>query len=152
MVVAVTLAGEDFIRGEVIVHGTAGRAVLEYPTDRLLLPGESGLREVPGRASLLVNLIAHRADRAGVALIAPLARTAPFTAVLEAVQAAPEPTLLTGDLIRSTGVPPERVNTIVGVNKVLREVAETGELPTELGVPWAVRPHRIELSGEEIDG
>jgi predicted dehydrogenase len=147
VVAAVTLAGEDLIAGEVIVTGTAGRAVLEYPTDRLLLPGDAAPREVPGRRGLLENLLAHRADPVGVPLIAPLARTAPFTAVLEAVTAAPEPTPLGGDLVTATGAGPDRVLTVRGVNRLLRRAAEEGALLSELRVPWAVRPHRADLDG-----
>ncbi|MEV4770592.1 Gfo/Idh/MocA family protein [Micromonospora humida] len=146
IVAAVTLAGEDFVAGEVIVTGTAGRAVLEYPTDRLLLPGDPHPREVPGRRGLLENLLAHRADPAGTPLIAPLARTAPFTAVLEQVQRAPEPTLLGGDLVTVTGSGPERVVTVPGINAALRRAAEQGALLSELAVPWAVPPVRIPLA------
>ncbi|SCG45794.1 Gfo/Idh/MocA family protein [Micromonospora halophytica] len=149
IVAAVTLAGEDFVAGEVIVTGTAGRAVLEYPTDRLLLPGDDAPREVPGRRGLLENLVAHRADPAGVPLIAPLARTAPFTAVLEVVQAAPEPTLLGRELVSVTGEGPQRVVTVHGVNAALRRAAERGALLSELAVPWAVPPVRRELTDEE---
>ncbi|MEU9510919.1 Gfo/Idh/MocA family oxidoreductase [Micromonospora sp. NPDC048170] len=148
IVAAVTLAGEDFVAGEVIVTGTAGRAVLEYPTDRLLLPGGAGPREVPGRRGLLENLLAHRADPA-VPLIAPLARTAPFTAVLEAVTAAPEPTRLGGDLVTAVGDGPDRMLTVHGVNRLLRRAADEGALLSELGVPWAVAPHRTDLTGQE---
>lgn len=148
IVAAVTLAGEDFVAGEVIVTGTAGRAVLEYPTDRLLLPGDAGAREVPGRRGLLENLLAHRADPA-VPLIAPLARTAPFTAVLEAVTTAPEPAPLGGDLVTATGDGPQRVLTVRGINRLLRRAADEGALLSELGVPWAVAPHRRELTGQE---
>ncbi|MGC5330174.1 Gfo/Idh/MocA family protein [Micromonospora sp. DT62] len=148
IVAAVTLAGEDFVAGEVIVTGTAGRAVLEYPTDRLLLPGDAGAREVPGRRGLLENLLAHRADPA-VALISPLARTAPFTAVLEAVTTAPEPAPLGGDLVTATGDGPQRVLTVRGVNRLLRQAAEEGALLSELAVPWAVAPHRTDLTGQE---
>jgi predicted dehydrogenase len=140
IVAAVTLAGEEFVPGEVVVTGTAGRAVLEYPTDRLLLPGDDAPRAVPGRRGLLENLLEHRADPAGVPLIAPLARTAPFTAVLEVVRAAPEPTLLDGDLVTAAGHGPQRVLTLRGVNGVLRRAAEAGKLPSELAVPWAVPP------------
>ncbi|MFY1702432.1 Gfo/Idh/MocA family protein [Micromonospora sp. WMMA1923] len=147
IVVAVTLAGEDFIPGEVIVTGTAGRAVLEYPTDRLRLPGEAGLRTVPGRRGLLANLLDHRADPVGVPLIAPLARTAPFTAVLEAVTGAPEPTLLDDDRLVTTGTGADRVRSIRGVNAALRQAAEGGLLLSELPVPWAVGPHRVDLTG-----
>jgi predicted dehydrogenase len=151
IVAAVTLAGEDFVAGEVIVTGTAGRAVLEYPTDRLLLPGDDAPRAVPGRRGLLENLLDHRADPAGTPLIAPLARTAGFTAVLEAVHAAPEPTLLGGDLVTVTGAGPDRVLTVRGVNGVLRRCAESGSLPAESAVPWAVPPVRVELCGAADD-
>ncbi|MFE0588864.1 Gfo/Idh/MocA family protein [Micromonospora echinospora] len=147
VVAAVTLAGEDFVRGEVLVEGTAGRAVLEYPTDRLLLPGDAEPRSVPGRVGLLENLLDHRAT--GTPLIAPLARTAPFTAVLEVIQHAPEPTLLDGDLVTTTGDGPDRVVTIRGVNGVLRRAAETGALLSELAVPWAVPPVRTTLAERE---
>ncbi|SCL35075.1 Predicted dehydrogenase [Micromonospora nigra] len=141
IVAAVTLAGEAFVPGEVTVTGHAGRAVLEYPTDRLLLPGDEAPREVPGRRGLLENLIEHRADRT-VPLIAPLARTAPFTAVLTALRAAPEPRLLGGDVVEQVGAGAERIVRIRGINEVLRTAADRGALPSELGVPWAVPPWR----------
>ncbi|WP_407940431.1 Gfo/Idh/MocA family protein [Micromonospora auratinigra] len=136
---AVTLAGEDFVPGEVLVTGTGGRAVLEYPTDRLRLPDEPEPRPVPGRYGLLENLLDHRA--AGSPLLAPLARTAPFTAVLDALRNAPEPTLLGGPLVTAVGDGPQRVRVLRGVNAVLRAAARTGVLPSEAGVPWAVRPY-----------
>ncbi|GIJ25126.1 oxidoreductase [Micromonospora qiuiae] len=144
IVAAVTLAGEDFIPGEVIVTGSAGRAVLEYPTDRLRLPGDDTFREVPGRRGLLENLLDHRADP-GVPLIAPLARTAAFTAVLTALQEAPDPTLLDGDLVDAVGAGPQRVLRVRGINAVLRRAAEDGALPSEWGVRWAVRPWRAAI-------
>jgi len=136
---AVTLAGEEFVAGDVVVTGSAGRAVLEYPTDRLTVPGEPA-REVPGRVDLLENLVAHRRDPAGVPLIAPLARTAPFTAVAQALAGAAAPALLDGDRVVSIGKPPARVRSIRGVNAVLRQAVAGLALPSELGVPWAVRP------------
>jgi predicted dehydrogenase len=142
---AVTLAGEDFIAGEVIVHGTAGRAVLEYPTDRLMLPGDPELRTVPGRVNLLENLLDHRADPAGVPLIVPLARTMGFTATLEAIAAGPEPVLVDGDRVAVIGEPPDRVLSIRGINAVLRRAAEQQALLSELDVPWAAAPHRVAL-------
>ncbi|MFD2765375.1 Gfo/Idh/MocA family protein [Micromonospora eburnea] len=144
---AVTLAGADFVPGEVVVAAARGRAVLEYPTDRLWLPGEPEPRPVPGRRGLLENLLDHRA--AGVPLIAPLARTAPFTEVLTALRGAPEPALLGGDLVDTVGEGPRRVLCVRGVNAVLRRAAESGALPSELGVPWAVPPYRVDgLAGE----
>lgn len=96
------------------MHGTAGRAVLEYPTDRLLLPGDPEPRAVPGRVGLLANLLEHRADPDGVPLIVPLDRTAGFTALIEAIHAAPEPTLLGGETVVGTGAGPDRVWSIRG--------------------------------------
>ena len=139
---ALTLAAEEHVAGDVLVTGERGRAVLEYPTDRLRLPGDARPRAVPGRVGLLANLLDHRA--AGVPLIAPLARTGPFTEVLDALRDAPEPTLLDGDLVRTVGDGLERVRVLRGVNAVLRDAAETGALPSEAGVPWAVRPYLVD--------
>jgi len=133
MTIGATLAGEDFIPGEVIVTGRAGRAELEYPTDRLALPGDAVRREVPGRTDLLANLLDHRADPARVPLLVPLEATAGFTAVVEAVTA-PEPVFVEAE---SIGDGPARIQVIKGINAVLREVAETGLLPAEAGVSWA---------------
>lgn len=133
VLLAVTLAGEDFLAGEITVEGSAGRAVLEYPTDRLALPGESELRHVEGRTGLLENLLAHRADPA-VPLLAPLARTAGFTAVLEALTELPAPPLLGGEHVEVRGA----VRVIPGINGVLRRCATSLALPSELGVAWAV--------------
>ncbi|MET8280033.1 Gfo/Idh/MocA family oxidoreductase [Micromonospora sp. NPDC005174] len=143
---AVTLASEEFVAGEVVVTGTRGQAVLEYPTDRLRLPGDAVTRRVPGRRGLLENLLAHRVDPAAVPLIAPLARTAPFTALLDALRAAPEPRLLDGDLVDVVGDGDERVVRIRGVVEVLRRAAEQGALPSEQGVPWAVPAYRAHLA------
>src|SRR5690606_27331877 len=116
---------------------SAGRAVLEYPTDRLMLPGETKLREVPGRVGLLENLLDHRVAPDRVPLIVPVERTAPFTVLAEAIHDAPEPTLVTSEVVYATGEPPERVLTIRGVNAALRRAAEERALLSELGVPWA---------------
>ncbi|GIM98026.1 Gfo/Idh/MocA family protein [Paractinoplanes toevensis] len=135
VMIAVTLAGEDFIAGEIGARGTAGSALLEYPTDRLALPG-SGLRDVPGRTDLLTNLLDHRSS--GEPLLVPLPVTADFTAVLEAltVPDVPEPHLLDDSVVVVEG----SKRTIPGINDLLRKVVETLALPSEMGVPWAVRP------------
>ncbi|MFD0741529.1 gfo/Idh/MocA family oxidoreductase [Phytohabitans flavus] len=150
ILVAVTLCGEEKIEGEVIVYGTGGRAVLEYPTDRLRLPGDDDFRALPGRVDLLENLIQHRAD--GTALIAPLARTEPFTAVLDVLNSAPEPAFLGGDLVAEQGEKPARIVTIKGVNAALRQAAERLALLSELPVPWAVGPHRVRLTATPESG
>jgi predicted dehydrogenase len=140
MMAAVTLAGAEFIAGEVIVTGTAGRAVLEYPTDRLRLPGEAEPRRIPGRVDLLSNLLDHRRDPAAAPLLAPLDGTAGFTAVVEALTAPgrPPPVRLEPPLVAARDDPP--VRTVTGIEAVLRQAAETLLLPSELGVAWAGRP------------
>jgi antitoxin component of RelBE/YafQ-DinJ toxin-antitoxin module len=134
LLAAVTLAGEDFIAGDIVVDGSGGRAVLEYPTDRLALPGAPPSES--GRTGLLQNLIAHR--RTGEPLIAPLDRTAIFTTVLEAITAPdlPPPTLLAAPHVESRA----GVRVITGINALLRQVADTGSLPSELAIPWATPP------------
>ncbi|SDS12890.1 Gfo/Idh/MocA family protein [Actinoplanes derwentensis] len=128
--IAVTLASRVFIPGEIHV----GDAVLEYPTDRLRLPGESDFTHVPGRAGLLENLIDHR-DDPEVPLLAPLKRTAGFTAVAEAIVTAPEPVTIP-DAFREPH-PDGGGSVVTGIDQVIRDVADSGRLPSELGVPWA---------------
>ncbi|HEY0002679.1 MAG TPA: Gfo/Idh/MocA family oxidoreductase [Actinoplanes sp.] len=142
LVVAVTLAGEDFIAGEIEATGTGSRALLEYTTDRLALPGSTELADVPGRTDLLANLLDHRAD--GTPLLVPLTATADFTTVLEALTATdmPAPHLLEGDPVVIDGTH----RSIAGVNEVIRQVTAKMALPSELGVPWAVPPVTRDLA------
>ncbi|ASW55256.1 Gfo/Idh/MocA family protein [Plantactinospora sp. KBS50] len=135
--VAVTLSSDTFVPGE--IH--AGGAVLEYPTDRLRLPGDPDWRPPAGRVDLLENLLAHRA--AGVPLVAPLARTRMFTAMLAVLATAPVPTPVPDRYLRPH---PEGAGQVIdGVADLLRAAAERGALPSELGVPWAVPPYRTVL-------
>jgi predicted dehydrogenase len=142
IVVAATLCAEGFLPGEILVHGTLGRAVLEYPTDRLQLPGDPALRLVGGRASLLENLLAHRRDES-MPLLASLDRTAPFTALVEAISAAPPP----------HDVPPSYVDdlggtrVITGIDSAIRQAADLPALFSELPVAWAVPPYHGKLNG-----
>lgn len=142
LMAAVTLAGEDFIAGEVIVRGTAGRAILEYPTDKLALRGDPAPVLVPGRTGLLANLLAHRADRA-IPLVVPLSRTESFTAVLQALTS-PElaaPTLLGPPHAETHGA--ER--TIPGINAILRRAAASLALPSEMDIPWSQKPNLVRI-------
>jgi predicted dehydrogenase len=133
--IAVTLCGEEFVPGDITVTGSGGTAVLEYPTDRLRLPGEADLTHGPGRVGLLDNLLDHRADPT-VPLLVPLARTLPFTALLAPILAAP-PAL----------IPPEYLSThhdlatprlsITGINAAIDEAANRMALFSELPLPWA---------------
>jgi predicted dehydrogenase len=130
---AVSLCSTEFIRGEITVTGTGGTAILEYPTDRLKLPGDDDLREIPGRVSLLDNLVAHR--RHGEPLLVPLDRTRPFTVLAELINTAPPPLPIgAGHLVPhpdGTGL------AVDGIAPVTRAAAAAGALYSELPVPWA---------------
>ena len=145
-VIAVTLASATFAAGEIIVTGTDGRAVLEYPKDRVQMPGESELREVPGRVGLLENLIEHRADPS-VRLLAPLSRTAIFTMIAEAIVAAPMPVRIDDRYLSPH--PDGTGNVVDGIEDLLRSAVARGAMPSELGAPWAAAPHRAVLDLRE---
>jgi predicted dehydrogenase len=130
LTVAVTLAAREFRAGDITVTGTAGTAVLEYPTDRLRLPG-AGWEPFPGREDLLLNLLAHRVDP-GVALRAELDRTRGFTAVLEAVMAAPPPVPIEQRFL----VGHDGGWAIDGVEAAVASAAAAGALFSETAFPW----------------
>jgi predicted dehydrogenase len=140
---AVTLCAEEYVPGEIVVTGTAGRAVHGYPTDTLQLPGEPAATSRPGRVNLLANLLDHRADPTGVPLLVPLARTAAFTTVLGPVTGAPvsavDPAYLT---TRHDLASPRLV--ISGVNAAVAAAARELALFSELNLPWAAhRPAAV---------
>jgi predicted dehydrogenase len=133
--VAVTLCSTEFVAGEITVTGTEGTAVLEYPTDRLKLPGDDDFAEVPGRQSLLDNLAAYPG---GGPLIVPLERTKPFTAIVEAIGAAPRPALVADEhLIHH---PDGTGRAIAGVADAVRAAAAKHALFSELGGQWTGSP------------
>jgi predicted dehydrogenase len=133
--IAVTLCAEEFEPGSITVTGRSGTAVLEYPIDRLRLPGDPEPREVPGRVGLLPNLVEHRADR-GRPLVAPLARTEPFTEVLDVVTAAPVTAIDPRYLGEATDLPTPRL-VVDGINEMVHRAAADLALFSELSVPWA---------------
>ncbi len=130
--VAVTLCSTDFIAGEITVTGTGGTAVLEYPTDRLKLPGDDDFAEIPGRRGLLDNLAE------GGPLIVPLERTKPFTAIVEAIGAAPRPTLVADEHL--VPHPDGTGRAIAGVADAVHAAAAQQALFSELGFGWTFAP------------
>lgn len=131
VVVAVTLCAEGFLPGSILVQGTAGEAELEYPTDRLRMSSSDW--EPTGRADLLLNLLDQRDE-----LIAPLAATAAFTAVLEHIQAAPAPRPIDPAHLVERNEGPARQLVIPGIDQLVRTAArrlalfsELGDLPTQ---------------------
>lgn len=124
IVVAVSLNAEEHLDPLITVHGSAGQAQLAYTLDRLTLDGVE--RTVDGRDSLLRNLVEHRD-----ALIAPLALTAPFTEVLEHIQAAPLAAIHPARLSWS-GEGPSRHVVVHPVNALVRAAARSLALPSEV--------------------
>lgn len=139
LVAAVTVAADEFRHAEVTVHGGDSAVRLEYPTDRVCIGTGEQWRSVPGRPTLLKNLLDHRADPT-VPLAAPLASTRAVVALLDSVYSA--------EVHR---VPAEFLNQADG-GVVIRGIAETvrlatarGALFSEMSVPWARRPDVVDF-------
>ncbi|MBT8226222.1 MAG: Gfo/Idh/MocA family oxidoreductase [Dactylosporangium sp.] len=144
--VAVTLASATFAAGEIITRGARGSALLEYPKDRVQLPGDTAWSEPRGRTGLLENLLDHRTDPT-VPLIAPLSRTALFTVIAEAIVAAPLPERI--DARHLSPHPDGTGNAIDGIEDLMRQVVREHQLPSGLSTPWAVAPYRTVLDRRE---
>ncbi|WP_199039366.1 Gfo/Idh/MocA family protein [Glycomyces salinus] len=130
--VAVTLCGERKLEGDVWVKGSEGEAWLEYPTDRLLLPGEDEPKQY-GRTNLLDNLVHHR--QRGVGLISGLRRSKTFTGVLERVLSDPMPRLVDPAHVERIGDDP--VSVLSGADTAVERAARSASLFSELDLPWA---------------
>ncbi|MEV0458114.1 Gfo/Idh/MocA family protein [Catellatospora methionotrophica] len=130
VLVAVTLAGEEHVDGDITVYGDRGTAELAFREDLLRLPGDPVAALVEGRQTLLENLLAFRAS--GTPLLSGLARTAPFTTVIEQLRAAAPPYQVAADVLAVE----DGHRTLVGVNAVLRRCAAEGALMNELSTPW----------------
>jgi predicted dehydrogenase len=135
---ALTLCAEEpGLEPAIIVHGSEGRAVLHYPSDRLELTIDGATTETQyERDDLLLNLLAHRADPS-VPLSAPLVETGGFTKVLEAVRTAPPPRQIDPALVSWQGEGPQRHPVVLEVGKWVGQAAESLTLFSELGAPWA---------------
>jgi predicted dehydrogenase len=140
VVTALTLCAErPDAEPMVIVHGSEGRAVLRYPSDRLevTIDGRTTTTQYE-RDDLLENLLDHRADP-DVPLLAPLSETGGFTRVVEAVRVAAPPSEIPAELVRWEGEGPQRRPIVLEVEKWVTQAAEDLALFSELGAPWALR-------------
>jgi hypothetical protein len=119
------------------VHGTRGRAVLTYPSDRLDLTVDGVTTGTTyERDDLLPNLIEHREDPT-VELLAPLEQLGGFTKVLEAVRLAKPPRLIDPAYITWQGEGRQRHPVVTEVGKWAEQAAENLALFSELNAPWA---------------
>ncbi len=132
VVVAATLDAEADHEPYVLVHGTEGRIRWHYKTDLVTIGGEQ--RTVGPPRDLLANLVAHLRD--GEPLLAPLAATRAFTALVESVRDAPEPRPLPADWVRAVDTGPERHFVVPGVDRAVDAAAERLALFSELALPW----------------
>ncbi|WP_100445815.1 Gfo/Idh/MocA family protein [Glycomyces xiaoerkulensis] len=130
--VAVTLCGDRKLEGDIYVRGTEGEAWLEYPTDRLSLPGDAEPKQY-GRTDLFDNLLLHR--QRGVGLISGLRRSKTFTGVLERVLNDPVPPLVDDAHLERVGADP--VTVLDGADAAVERAAKEGRLFSELALPWA---------------
>jgi predicted dehydrogenase len=128
ILIAVTLCATEHLEPSVIVHGSEGDAVLRYASDRI---GETKY----GRADLLENLLAHRAD-AAVPLYVPLAATGGFTRVVEAVRTAADPVQIPAGSVRWEGEGLERRPIVLDVENWIDRASDELALFGELGAPW----------------
>lgn len=112
VLIAVTLAGEEIIDGEIRV----GRKEFRF-------------RDLVDR-SLLLNLVEHR--RRNEPLLAPLSATRGFTAIVDALGRMPMP----GRLDESAYSVEGPMRTLRGVNAVLRRCAKDFALLNEIDAPW----------------
>lgn len=112
VLIAVTLAGEDLIDGEMRV-GTRQFHFRDFFAD-----------------SLLLNLIRHRTHNER--LLAPLRMTRGFTAVAEALGRMPLPGRVDDAQVDIAGP----VRTLRGINDVLRRCATNFALLSEVETPW----------------
>lgn len=140
---AVTLCARRQRPPWMVISGTAGRARLDYTEDRLQLPGDPRPRHIPGRITLLENLLDHRADPTRVPLIAPLDRVRPFTSLVETIHASPVPHPIPPEFLETHGSGPDRQIVIEGVEEVVDRAAEQAALFSELGLPWAHPPAAV---------
>ena len=136
ILIAVTLCATEHLEPTVTVHGSAGRAVLQYTSDTLEIHrGNSRTVRTYGRADLLENLLAHRADPA-VPLFCPLAATGGFTRVVEAVRTAPDPAEIRPEYVQWEGEGLERRPIVRDVEKWIDRASDELAMFSEIGAPW----------------
>jgi predicted dehydrogenase len=137
VVVATTLCASREHEPWVAVFGEAGTARLDYRFDRVTVTTPDGTREHEyDRTDLLANLIAHRADPAAVPLLSPLAATAAFTQVLQAIRDAPDPTPIPPEHWTEVGAGDDAHRVLAGIDDAAARAATDLMLYSELGLPW----------------
>ncbi|MFG1922741.1 Gfo/Idh/MocA family protein [Cryptosporangium sp. NPDC048952] len=133
---AVTLCATHHRTPTIVVHGNRGRVTLHYTEDVVEVTTADAVHHRRyDRVDLLTDLIEHL--HAPGDLRVPLASTAGFTQVLDAVRRAPDPRPIPAEYYRETGTGPDTRREVLGVDDAVLAAAETLRTFTEQGVPWA---------------
>lgn len=120
------------------VVGTGGAARLSYTEDllRRTAPDGTVTETRHERTDLVENLLAHVRDPE-VPLLCPLAATAPFSAVLEAIQTAPDPAPIAPEHVTWLGEGEAARPVVDGIEEALTAALETGAPFSRSGATWA---------------
>ncbi|OIV35337.1 hypothetical protein BIV57_22070 [Mangrovactinospora gilvigrisea] len=120
-----------------LVQGDEGTLTLWYTDHRVRLarPGRTPIESEYAPAGPLENLVDHLAH--GAALRTPLAESAAFMRVLDAIRTAPEPTVIDAPHARRLGEGDSAWTEVLGISDLVTSSAEKLALFSELGVAWA---------------
>jgi hypothetical protein len=131
-----TLCATERTPALVLAHGSQGTLRLAYESDTVEVDGRGGTRTLTfGRLDLLEDLLTARAT--GGQPRCPVADTAAFTRVLDAVRAAEEPAQIDDRHLRWAGEGDDRHPIVTDVAMWCERAATQGKTFAALGAPWA---------------
>lgn len=134
LVCALTTTAPEQSPAWIEISGAGGTHRLFYTDDiSRRTPGGEVTHE---RTDLMENLLAHVRDRS-VPLISPLGSTGAFSAVLEAIQSAPDPALIDPGSVDWRGDGEQAHPVVDDIEQTLAAALEAGRPFSELGVAWA---------------
>ena len=138
VVCALTTTAPDQSPPWVEITGEKGTARLHYTEDLTRRTDADGTvtEDRHPRTDLVENLLAHVRDPA-VELLCPAAATAPFSAVLEAIQSAPDPAPISSEHVTWHGEGDAARPVVHGIEQALLSALETGAPFSRDGVAWA---------------
>ena len=138
VVCALTTTAPDQSAPWVEISGEKGTVRLLYTEDvsRRTAPDGTVTETRHPRTDLVENLLAHVRDPAEE-LLCPLAATAPFSAVLEAIQSAPDPAPIAPEHVAWHGEGEAARPVVDGIERTLLAALETGEPFSRSGAAWA---------------
>ena len=120
------------------ISGPGGSRRLSYTEDRSWHTGPDGevTEHRHARTDLVENLLAHVRDPQ-VQLLSPLVASGAFSAVLEAIQSAPDPTVIDAEHVTWIGEGQAAHPVVDDIEDALRTALATGAPFSRNGVAWA---------------